>query len=292
MSRKVAEHGTRSRYVRGCRCDDCRTANRTYARRAAVYGWSERVASHWTDADAAREHIARLQAQGMGYKRVAEKAGLSVSCLHTIIWGKHGYPAKRILRRNSDAILAVAFDPADSAVIDPTGTVRRIRAMQAMGWPLREIGSRAGGIQASNLGTIVCSGRGVYAETARRIAAVYDELSMLPGPSARSRSMALSRGWLPPLAWDDDTIDDPAAWANDVMENVPDLDVDEMAVERFATGDLHWSKLTRAERIAAALLMDSRGVSRNEIAERTRLNSATLWGAFADASESRGSVAS
>jgi hypothetical protein len=28
----AAKHGTRRRYVEGCRCDDCRTANRVYAR--------------------------------------------------------------------------------------------------------------------------------------------------------------------------------------------------------------------------------------------------------------------
>lgn len=288
----VAEHGTRSRYVRGCRCDDCREANRTYARRRDVYGWSERVAADWCDAEPARLHVQALQAQGMGYKRVAAQAGLSVSVLHALLWGKHGHPAKRMLRRNADAILAVTFDAADGAIADPTGTVRRIRALQAIGWPLREIGERIG-IATSNLGTIACGYRAVTHATARKVAQVYDELSMSPGPSRRSITMARSRGWLPPLAWDDDVIDDPGAWADlgadpEVMENVPNLD--EVAIERLIAGDLRWDALTKHERIEAARRMDAAGIPRNRIADVTRLNSATLWAAFS--SDDEGSVAS
>lgn len=295
------EHGTRYRYVSGCRCADCTAANRDYARRRDVYGWSERVAADWADAAPAREHIAALQAKGMGYKRVAEVAGLSVSTLHAIIWGKHGYPAKRILRRNLDAILAVEFDPAGSAVIDPTGTVRRIRALQAMGWPLREIGARCD-IATQNLGTIASSGRGVYASTATRIAKVYDELSMTPGPSSRSRVIARKRGWQPPLAWDDLMIDDPHCQVETDfynLENVPDLTsgedlIDEVAVERFITGDLNWRNLSAPERLEAAVRMDRAGTSRNEIAARTHLNTRTLWSHLRarNPSESEGTIAS
>lgn len=302
------DHGSRSSYVGGCRCDDCRAANRAYQNRRARYGWSERVADDWTDAEPVRAHIKALGEQGMGYKRVAQLAGVSVSTLHAIIWGKHGYPAKRILRRNADAILAVRFNPAESAVIDPTGTVRRIRALQAMGWPLREIGERCG-IATQNLGTIASGGRGVYASTAARIAKVYDELSMTPGPSNRSRTIARTRGWLPPLAWDDDAIDDPLCQTECEffhIENVHDFthptpptqaapaDLDHIAIERFIAGDLNWQSLSQAERLEAAVRMDRAGVSRNVIAERTHLNTRTLWDHLraASASEHERTIAS
>ena len=254
---RAAEHGTRSRYVRGCRCDDCREANRTYARRRDVYGWSERVAADWCDAEPARQHILELRAHGMGRRRIAEKAGVSVSVIEVMVNGKHGYPAKRVLRRNADAVLAVRYEPADGAVVCAVGARRRIRALQAMGWPLHEIARRIGWA-TNNLGTLVAGGRACNADSARKIAAVYDELCMTPGPSQRARYWALRKGWAPPLAWDDLTIDDPDA--------VPDLgdqepsDVDPVVVERLLDGT-PWRAIgaTRAERIAAAERMPDPG---------------------------------
>jgi hypothetical protein len=53
-------------------------------------------------------------------------------------------------------------------------------------------------------------------ETAERIAAVYEQLSMRsPAPwgfqHSRAQLIAKRNGWPPPLAWDDDEIDDPTA---------------------------------------------------------------------------------
>jgi hypothetical protein len=53
------------------------------------------------------------------------------------------------------------------------------------------------------------------ATTRARVIAVYDDLwDQQPAPSRESRiarRRALARGWWPALAWDDDTIDDPAS---------------------------------------------------------------------------------
>ncbi|WP_051913237.1 hypothetical protein [Kutzneria albida] len=51
----------------------------------------------------------------------------------------------------------------------------------------------------------------VSIKTAQSIAALYDQLSMTCGPHARTRELAEQAGWPPPLAWDDDTIDNPSA---------------------------------------------------------------------------------
>ncbi len=254
---KTAEHGTRSRYARGCRCESCRESNRTYERRRNVYGWSERVASDWCDAAPVREHIMHLRANGMGKRRIAEVAGVHQSVIDVIIYGKHGSPATRILRRNADKVLAVTYDPAPGSVVDPTGTVRRIRALQAIGWTLAEIASRIGWA-TNNLGTLTSGYRACNAETAAKIRAVYDELSMTPGPSARSRYWAQKRGWLPPLAWNDDDIDDPAAWASPGEEH--DDEIDPVVVERLVDG-ADWKALnaSRAERLAAAERLMDRG---------------------------------
>ena len=55
----------------------------------------------------------------------------------------------------------------------------------------------------------------VRVATAETVRKLYDELSMIPGPSVKSRQYATRRGWPPPLSWNDDDgpgcIDDPAA---------------------------------------------------------------------------------
>lgn len=49
----------------------------------------------------------------------------------------------------------------------------------------------------------------VRAEYARQVRDLYDELSMRRGLSAHAVGRAAARGWLPPLAWDEEDLDDP-----------------------------------------------------------------------------------
>lgn len=63
-----------------------------------------------------------------------------------------------------------------------------------------------------NFARLICGRQGhVAAWRARRAAALYEQRWQgpdgHPGPTAR----AAREGWSPPLAWDDDTIDDPTA---------------------------------------------------------------------------------
>lgn len=96
--------------------------------------------------------------------------------------------------------------------IDPTGTHRRIRALQALGWSYRDINAAAGKA-AEHVGgwahNVVRSER-VHVDTLALVKRVYDELSNRPseGPQAnRTRAHAAKQGWHVPAAWDD--IDDP-----------------------------------------------------------------------------------
>jgi hypothetical protein len=102
--------------------------------------------------------------------------------------------------------------------------------------------------------------------TADAITRVYDELSMtVPqddeagrSPRAgrihdRQRRLAARRGWAPPLAWDDDTIDDPAATpATGARERAWSTRHDETVVERILAGewDLQSSRPEREEVVA------------------------------------------
>ena len=51
----------------------------------------------------------------------------------------------------------------------------------------------------------------VQRRTAEKVARLYDELSMVAGPSTRATTEAKRKGWAPPLAWDEEDLDDPAA---------------------------------------------------------------------------------
>lgn len=94
---------------------------------------------------------------------------------------------------------------------DGTGTRRRLRALQAIGWPLQSIAEQLGYTDQGALTPILYRQKQIEIGTAQRIATLYDRLSMTPGPSRRVTAIARRRGWPPPLAWDGDTIDDPYA---------------------------------------------------------------------------------
>jgi len=104
--------------------------------------------------------------------------------------------------------------------IPAAGTQRRIQALMALGWTSTDI-AQVCGYRHRNSVLRVLNGQGgrpcrwVERQTFRNIAAAYERLSMtLPeqtGYRKRARTIAQSKGYAPPLAWDDDSIDDPAA---------------------------------------------------------------------------------
>jgi len=100
--------------------------------------------------------------------------------------------------------------------VPSTGAIRRLRALQRLGWSLSAIGHAAGHTESwphSITRQTVISTR-----TDKEVRAVYDALSMripvgtTPNEIAaitRARRYAERQGWPPPLAWDDDAIDLP-----------------------------------------------------------------------------------
>lgn len=125
-----------------------------------------------------------------------------------------------------------------------TGTSRRLRALCAIGWPQAELARRTG-IPTCTISHLV---RGDIERTSRRNAALvadlFDRLCITPGPSQWQRRRAEESGWAPPLAWDDDTIDNPAAQPDRGQQRTVPFS------ERY--GELRELGLTQAE-IAARL---------------------------------------
>lgn len=150
--------------------------------------------------------------------------------------------------------------------VDATGGRRRIQALAAIGWSLAEQ-SALMGLERSAAHAITTRSW-LWPGTAERIRALYDKLAMTPGPSVRARNEAARRGWFPPLAWDDDAIDDPAARpsAGTNLRRVDGRAFDEVAVQRAMHGDaVH---LRPVERVEATRRLTRLGYSATQIAER------------------------
>lgn len=174
------------------------------------YERSRRLLSFTTefvDAEPVREHLAALMSAGMGQHRIAEVSGIRRATVRGIMLGTRGRPpCKRVVRRNAEKLLAVKLDLAGGVAIDGLGSTRRLQALVAIGYTQTYLAERLGW-QVSNLGKLTHGQRKVTTATAKQISALYDELSMKPGPSEGARNYARRRHWPAPLAWDD--IDDP-----------------------------------------------------------------------------------
>jgi hypothetical protein len=263
------DHGERRRYLRGpdedeipgrgCRCRRCCAANTAYgnlqARRKAYGQWHPFV-----DARRARDHIAFLREHGIGPDRIANLAGLPPSVMTSLLYGPASRPPVRRIRPDTEEkILAVqpGLDAlAGRALVDATGTQRRVQSLIANGWA-EAVLCRRQGFSATTLCKVLVRPQ-VSAATARKIRDLYNELWDVPPPQSTpaerhtaslARNRAHRNGWPPPMAWDDNQIDDPAAHPADGWQRP----------KRLASADL------AAE---AAEVIAWTGVSRNVAAER------------------------
>lgn len=159
------------------------------------------------DAKPVAEHLEMLQKAGMGAPRVAELVGLPT----VTIW-RTRTRSRRVLRRIGELILAVQPDnAADRAYIPSLGTTRRLQALVAIGYNLGMLSELCGRDQKA-LGALA-NGKQlrVTAAFARDVRGVFDRVQLSDGGCALSKARAVKRGWVPPLAWDECTIDDPDA---------------------------------------------------------------------------------
>lgn len=157
-------------------------------------------------------------------------------------------------------------------LIDATGTHRRIQALCVLGWSRQDIAEKLG-IGERAVGYLLAE-HTVTTRTAARVRRVYDELWLHTGPSERTRTHALRQGWVSPLAWDDDTIDDPRARPHGYVAGAV---VDEVAVARAVRGErAEGETLSRAERRAAILRCRELGLPAHEIARRVGVSTRTV----------------
>jgi transcriptional regulator with XRE-family HTH domain len=213
-------HGYARYRLDGCRCYTCGFARSQYdenRNRAIAYGtWNP-----WVDAAPVRAHLATLRECGIGLRRIAELTGCARSNLAALTRGRGGRPPSTKVRP-ALAAAVLAIEPtldniAAKVPVSALGSVRRLQALVAAGWPQAHLAQEVG-IAERNMSALLRSDR-VYAGTARTIRDVFGALwnadpvghGATPGGINRSRRRAAANGWAPPAAWDDDTIDDPQA---------------------------------------------------------------------------------
>ena len=220
------QHGTRAAYVLDkCRCDPCRAANTRAARalrRAQLYGRWDGL----TDAQPARDHIHTLTAAWVGLKQIAARSGISSGTLTKLLYGAprpdgtRRPPARRIKPATERRLLAVTPDLADGARTPATGTRRRLQALTATGWSTSHLARRSGLDRQVLDRALHDETTLTTAGTAAAVARLYSDLWDTPPPTGtrwersaatRARNHATRNRWAPPLAWDDETIDDPDA---------------------------------------------------------------------------------
>ncbi|MBI4900922.1 MAG: hypothetical protein HY829_10645 [Actinobacteria bacterium] len=276
-------HGARARYVLDrCRCEKCTASTRTYEnereRRRAIEKWHANT-SALVPGDTVRAHLRELMDAGMGWKRIAAAAGVGCSTVYPILYGKHlsnpahpdhRPPRKQVRREVAEKLLAVRYMPAGGTLIESTGARRRLQALVAIGWSQTRLAAVLG-MELANLNTLIL-GRGqrmVTQKTADAVRALYDRCWLAPPIPAnrfeqsgitRARHVAQDHDWAPPLAWDDDEIDDPDARPQGLPGATPALSVTEQVVELLEIG---YSVTEIPSRVGRASLADVLGCIRD-----------------------------
>ncbi|MEU0236825.1 hypothetical protein ABZ234_03975 [Nocardiopsis sp. NPDC006198] len=161
---------------------------------------------------------------------------MSYMAVNRLLYSMNGYPpSRRISQQRAQSILSVPVPtaPPDTlSRIDASGTRRRCQALAVLGWSIvwqaRQIGMVPGDLHGAVRGD-----SGVAARTAAKIQRLYDQYWNRTPPASVSSTLARraaeQRGWLPPLAWDDDLIDlSEADLAAELSRRVDAMDDEEL----------------------------------------------------------------
>lgn len=198
--------------------------------------------------DAAAAHLNEVRERtGATFEVLARGCGMDKRTLEDIVAGSR----PRIYRSTEAKVLAV---DAPLYRVDATGTHRRIRALTALGHSQAGLSVQAG-YSADFLHYLLTCGT-VTAAHASTVEGLYDEYHATDGEHRNSRAYAAWRAWPPPDAWDDLTIDDPAAHPYTGRRRRSRDDVDRVRVWYMVRGE--WTgPTTLAERAAAAAQLDA-----------------------------------
>jgi len=154
-------------------------------------------------------HIEWLNSLGFNCTSIATAAGVDRGTVLNARNGKRGMITTKTMKKIMAVTPEAIYSRSDRRGYVPSvGAVRRIQALMTMGWRYLDLSPRLG-FPAEKVG----EGAGWIGQHKHEaICRLYDELWDKPGPAAKgSIKKLLNKGWQKPMAWDDDTIDDPAA---------------------------------------------------------------------------------
>ena len=276
MSPDDPRHGTRAGYVAGCRSVECRDANRRWVKRYRLDA-SRNGGRTTVPIEAIRQHVLHLQ-QTMSLVAIGSASGTSSAQLSRLLQGAH----TRMHAKTAAAILAVRPDAnVGGHYVSSIGAQRRLQALVALGYSFEQLEPHFGGYGRANLRIVALGKRQwITSDTATKVKAVYDDLWKKPPVGAnqqergwvtRTKRRAAKLGWVGPLAWDDDTIDDPTTRPSGIITGDWDpAGYDESRVERRMLGD-RTVRLHRGESVEVVRRMLADGLAQNEIRRRTGL---------------------
>lgn len=163
-------HGTRLRYISGCRCPECREANTAYER---MRGKLRRAGegNPMVDAKRVRAHLERLSAKGIGRRTVAKHSGVGETVLSEVRSGRKHRVRKETERR----VLAVKADVPrlGHSNIDAADTWKQIDWLLRQGFTRRELARRIGHV--GKVTALTIGKQQIHASTARKVARLYKE---------------------------------------------------------------------------------------------------------------------
>lgn len=216
-------HGSATTYQKHrCRCAPCSAAQSRYAktrRHAREHGQALYI-----DPTRARAHVEMLLRRGLTIPQVARRAGIDRETVRALVGQTPGgVPSTWTHRATEARLLSVypeAIGPEQIGLVHPAGTARRLQALAARGWSRTQIGRRLGTTRQAVRELMDPARSQISVQSRTKVAALYDELwNVDPQPSTpaersaytKTLAEAVRKGWPPPLAWDDDTIDHPGA---------------------------------------------------------------------------------
>jgi hypothetical protein len=228
----------------------------------------------WVNADPVRVHLRTLMATyRMPINTIAAQTGVAESTIFRLLYDRKNPPA-RLVADIGERLRSAHFDLDlinGNAVIDPTGTRRRLRGLAVAGY---DIATLAGELNRTPqaLRRILASPT-VRVDVAREIRDLADRLEAVPPPGGPRRVAAIQsdaqrRGWACLAAWDD--IDDPAAAPS--IPGQPDTEPDFVVVEEILSGVDSVRGLREVDIYGAILRLHQRGEGTSMLAKLINCN--------------------
>lgn len=199
----------------------------------------------FVDAAPVRDRVRVLNGAGMPNGALTKRLDLPWGSLDHLVCQRNGEYSREVRTETAEALMnywPVLDDFPPRSLIDGTGTRRRFEALMTLGWTQVAVAARIG-VSNRSLSRALAKQR-VTAELARQVRQVYDAVWMrqprldevTAAGAHAARTHAQAHGLHGPLAWDDDTIDDPKTLpATDAVQ--PAVTEGENVADRWLHGE-------------------------------------------------------